>query len=295
MRTIRTTAGDIRYEEILNWRNIGEVLDQRPYFLFLRAGSSVEGLDYNLVRSALQGGCIGAIAPTAGIAYNGTDCTASIEEMRANGNFFYFDYGYLNALERGLSRSRALLEAQQEMETVLAARVEQTFDYAHNYQFGYHNLLALQYVGILEPDADSIVLLDPMSEHVPFFVGSEQIYLTGGREIGTPVVLSCRLFERTGDVDAALDGATAIELDNGYVRLRLDVRSTVGGVYMLVGMYAPYSGIGEGYAVPCDECVLVADVAKDELSAGGEIGLILGTPDGAHKAWLISGAEGAYQ
>ncbi len=295
LRTIRTTAGEIRYEEILNWQNIGEVLDQRPYFLFLQAGGSAEGLDYNLMRSALQGGCIGAIAPTTSIAYNGADCTASIEEMRANGNFFYFDYGYLGALDRGLPRSHALLEAQQEMETVLAARIEQTFDYAHNYQFGYHNLMALQYVGILEPDADCITLPDAMPEHVPSFVGSEQIYLTDGREIGTPVALSCRLFESTGAADAALDGATAVELDNGYVRLRLDVRSSAGGVYMLVGMYAPYSGIGEGYAVPCDEYVLVADVAKDELKAGGEIGLILGASDGAQKAWLISGADVFYQ
>lgn len=294
-RTVRAASGDIGYEDILTWQNIGEVLDERPYFLFLRAASSAEGLDYNLVRSALQGGCIGAIAPTASIAYNGTDCTASVEEMRRDGNFFYFDYCYLNALDRGLSRSRALLEAKQKMEAVLAARVDQPFDYAHNYQFGYHNLLALQYVGILEPDAERITLPDPMPKHVPTFVGSEQIYMTNGRETGTPVALSCRLFERTGDVEAALDGATAVELDNGYVRLRLDVRSPSGGVYMLVGMYAPYSGIGEEYAVLCDEYMLVADVEKNELKAGGEIGLILGSPTGAQKAWLISGADSLCQ
>jgi len=295
LRTIRATSGDIRYEELMTWQNIGEVLGQRPYFLFLRAGSSAEGLDYHLVRSALQGGCIGAIAPTAGIAYNGADCAAAIEEMRVNGNFFYFDYVYLNALDRGLSRSCALLDAQQEMEAVLAARVEQTFDYAHNYQFGYHNLLALQYIGILEPDADRITLPEQMPEHVPAFVGSEQIYLTDGRELGTPIALNCRLFESTGSAEAALVGATAVELDNDYVRLRLDVRSPAGGVYMLVGMYAPYSGIGEGYAVPCDEYMLVADVARDELKAGGEIGLILVAPDGIQKAWLVSGADVFYQ
>ena len=294
-RTVRSASGDIGYEDILTWQTVSETLDASPYFLFLRAAGSAEGLDCNFVRSALQGGCIGAIAPTAGIAYNGADCTAAVEEMRADGNFFYFDYCYLSALDRGISRSRALLEAQQEMEAVLAARIEQPFDYAHNYQFGYHNLLALQNIGILEPDADRISLPDPMPEHEPSFVGSEQIYLTGGREIGDPIALNCRLFERTGAADTALNGATAVELDNGYVRLRLDVRSPSGGIYMLVGMYAPYSGIGEGYAVPCDAYVLVADVAKDELKAGGEIGLVLVEPNGVQKVWLISGAEAFYR
>ena len=278
-------------EELLNWQNIRAVLGENPYFLFLKSGYAAEGLDYNLVRAALASGCIGAVAPTGVLANNGVNCAASVEDMQAQGNFFYFDYCYFEALDRRLSRSRALLAAQQGMEAVLSARAEQPLDYAQNYQYGYHNLLVYQYLGILDPDADSLTLPGEVPDNAAV-VGSEQICLTQGREVGEPVALDRSLFQSEGSLDAVLDDVTAVELDNAYVRFRLSVRSPSGGIYGLAGMYARYAEIGEGYAVPCGEYVLVADVAKIELQTGGDIGFWLVSSDGrAQKVWLITGTD----
>lgn len=115
------TADSVSRSYLLSWDDIDEILSAHPYFLFLFSSATAEGLDFNVVRTALKSGCLGAFAATAAFPNNGVDCAATLEEMQDTGNIFYFLYSYLKALDEGLPRSRAWLAAQQEMQEVLAA------------------------------------------------------------------------------------------------------------------------------------------------------------------------------
>lgn len=229
-----------------------------PYFLNLHACNTAEGLDYNLIREALNNNCLGAFAATALIANNGIDCRDSPEEMKSSGNFFYFYYLYLNALNN-TNRSRALLEAQKGYESVLSERSKMDIDYSANYQFGYHNLLCYSNLSILEPDANTLPVFEFNETEEPVIeFGKEYVVITQGQEIEESLTLSVSTKNYGTNAYFSFDNATSVLLDNGYIRFTVDVKGKKdGAVYITSSDFHA----NHGYQVlPVANCTLSIDI-----------------------------------
>lgn len=292
-RTYFDEKGTESRESLLTYEEISTVLGALPYFLNLHSCDTAAGLDFSLVRTALNNGCLGAFAATSGMANNGIGCSVSLEEMQQGSNFFYFYYSYLKAQSEGESRSRAFLVAQQRMEAVLAERSGQEIDYGANYQFGYHNLLTFSNLGILEPDAKRLpdaVADDRPREDPP--AAREILFLTRGKAVGEEIRLSIARLGGAGEV-ATVSTMRVQPLDNGYLRFSFSLRAPVGTqVWMLNekpvdAMYANGGGVMLGYG----ELRMVVDLSVEELKKDRELYISLQSKKGYAVYQVIDRAK----
>ncbi|MBQ8432056.1 MAG: hypothetical protein IJX28_04145 [Clostridia bacterium] len=292
-RTYFDEKGTESRESLLTYEEIASVLGASPYFLTLHSCETAAGLDFHLVRTALNNGCLGAFAATSAMANNGISCRVSLEEMQEGSNFFYFYYSYLKAQNEGKSRSEAFLVAQQCMEAVLMESSRQEVDYAANYQFGYHNLLALANLGILEPDAavlpDAVVDESPKEDPL---AAREVLYLTCGQPTGEEIRLSIARLGSAGEA-ATVSAMRVQPLDNGYLRFSFSLRAPTGTqVWMLNekpvnAMYTNGGGVMLGYG----ELRMVVDLSVEELKKDQELYISLQSEKGYAVYQVIDRAK----
>lgn len=292
LRTVWTSDGKSSTEELLTDRNITETLGKNPYFLYLTSCSTAEGLDFNMIRTALNNGCIGAFASTTLASNNGIECEASLEEMRDTGNYFYFHYCYLKGIYEGMSRSDAIFYAQKEMESVLSECAGKTFDYSHNFQLGYNNLLCYANIGVIEPDAEALAEPEQFDD-VPkkvYYTGTEHYYVTSGKPVGEVVKLSPNIMRNDGGDIGVLSSATAVKLDNGYIRIRLGLNTKNGGILMLPADNGYYLGnMCEGYCIYSEKYILSIDIPESEFKANNSNFYFALSLDGKMKLWGFTG------
>lgn len=276
-------------ETLISWNNIGSTLDDNPYFLNLWSCRAAEGLDYNLVRCAMNGKCLGAFATTATISNNGVDCTASAEEMHESGNFFAFYHAYLTAKSEGMSRSRAFFAAQVNYEADLAACALREINYSANYQFAYGNLLCYQNLGILEPEGEipeTAAAPAPSAEQKNLKL--QRLSVTNGNEAGEKTVYTATPVSGTANFAASVT-AESRPLDNGFVRfcVTLDANST--HTLFLVGNRTQYLG-GEWFFIPKEKGItLIFDIEAAAIEADGAVALCF--QDGARQLMYLLEAQ----
>lgn len=272
-------------ETLVSWNNIATTLDENPYFLNLWSCRAAEGLDYNLVRCAMRGKCLGAFATTATVANNGVDCTAGAEEMHESGNFFAFYHAYLTAKSKGMSRSHAFFAAQVCYEADLVACASREINYSANYQFAYGNLLCYQNLGILEPNAaipETASALTPSKEQKDLIL--QQLSVTTGTEAGEKTVYTVTLVSGTSNFAASVT-AESRPLDNGFVRFRVMLDANSTHTLMLIGNCTQYLG-GERFFIPKEQgLTLVFDIEAAAIEADGAVGLCF--QDGARQLMYL--------
>lgn len=272
----------------ITFAHINSYFKSNPFFLNLHACNPAEGLDYNFVREALNNNCLGAFAATSYMANNGIDCRDSLEEMQSSGNFFYFYYQYLNALNN-TDRSHALLEAQQSFESILSERSKQEIDYSANYQCGYQNLLCYLNFGILEPDADSITEFEVDETEAPIKAfGKDFVVITQGIEVGDSVSLSVEAIDYGTKNYFALSKASAILLDNEYVRLTFDAKGKKDSV--LYTSSTDLNTIWETHFTVTPDCTISIDIPIKRFKNEKSIVIAFETITNV-EVWLITGFD----
>ncbi|MBE6630257.1 MAG: hypothetical protein E7624_05340 [Ruminococcaceae bacterium] len=278
------------YTALLDWNNIHSVLGKNPYFLNVWACNTAEGLDQNLVRIALQNGCLGALAPTAEFNNNGVSCLADAEQMRQNGNFFYFYHTYLTARHEGMPRTHAILAAQQKMASALQELSQKPLDYAQNYQMAYANLLSCANIGVPEPDAGALVSATatelPHATSAP--VSKEHVSITTGTENGEKIALTATLKKSAGSIPLQLEKAEATLLDNGAVRFIVTLSPQAHLTLQLLQNEQTYLSRATYHVFRAERTELVFDLSHD-LWAGDSIILAFKSPTGTGFAmWELS-------
>ena len=270
-RTCFAADGKESREALFTFEQIPEIFSANPYYLNFHSCSVAEGMDFNMIRTALNNGCLGSFAATSPMANNGVSCTALVEEMKESSNFFYFYYSYLNAIHGGATRSQGFLEAQKNMAAALEIYAKQGIQPSANYQFGYHNLLTYSNFGIFEPEADAFedaVLGEEPTEKIP--LGKEYVFLTQGKETGGTKALTASLLKESG-CKVTLSNMKAAYLDNGYVRVSFEVKMPKGlSLYLESTMENPYGNV-RGIPVLAEHCEVVADLAMEEIEKNRDL------------------------
>jgi len=222
-------------ESLINMDTINTVLDQNFYYLDCWTCLTGAGMGNNLTSTALNGKAVGVFSATAIISNNGVNCRASLDQM-AKSNFYYFYYHYLKALHEGTTRSQAFFRAQQAYAQSLMADSRNGIRSGEgNYQFNLCNLLAYHNFGVLEPSAapfsasgyitqagQSIPKEQPapnVQSSVPSIGNLPQ---TNGKPVGALKKLTWNTEVRTNQA-VTPHSLTAQKLDNGYVRISLDI------------------------------------------------------------------------
>lgn len=286
-RTCFTADGTESQEALFTFEQIPEIFSANPYYLNFHSCSVAQGMDFNMIRAALNNGCLGSFAATSPMANNGVSCTASVDEMKESSNFFYFYYSYLNAVHGGATRSQGFLEAQKNMAAALGIYAKEPINYGKNYQFGYHNLLTYTNFGILEPEAthfEDAALGEEPTEKIP--LGKEYVFLTQGKETGKTKALSATLMQEIG-CKVTLSNMKAAYLDNGYVRISFEVKMSEGmALCFESATEKPYSNV-YNYPLVSEHCEIVVDVSMAELEKNRD--LLIGFLQGRGKGsiWFL--------
>lgn len=271
VRTFFAEDGTESQEVLFTFEQIPEIFSANPYYLNFHSCSVAEGMDFNMIRTALNNGCLGSFAATATMANNGVSCTASVDEMKESSNFFYFYYAYLNAVHGGATRSQGFFEAQRNMAAALEIYAKQGIRPSANYQFGYHNLLTYTNFGILEPETDAfedIASGEEPTEKIP--LGKEYVFLTQGKETGRTKSLTVSLLKESG-CKVTLSNVKAAYLDNGYVRISFEVKMPKGlSLYLESTMEKPYGNV-RGIPVLAEHCEVVADLSMEEIEKNRDL------------------------
>ena len=261
-------------QTLVSWNNINSALDDNPYFLNLWSCRAAEGLDYNLVRTAMGGKCLGAFAATASFANNGVDCTASPDEMHQSGNFFAFYHTYLSAKSRGMNRSSSFFAAQERYAADLLACSARPIDYSANYQFAYGNLLCYQNLGILEPEGEipQSVADVPAPDDEQHSSSLQHLSVTKGVEQEEKTRYKATLVSGSGSF-ATQVAAESTLLDNGYVRFRVTLDANSTHTLTVVGNRTQYLD-GEAFFIPKEKSItLVFDIEVADIESDGAVAL----------------------
>ena len=275
----------------LEYSQIRDTLSEKPCFLNIHACSTAFGLGENLVREAMRNGCIAALAATSEIANNGIDCKADLSNITGSANFFGFHYAYLAERNQGSPHSDAFFNAQVSFATALAECAQKEIDYAANYQFGYHNLLAFARFGILESELSSFPKgeeLGASSANIP--IEKNFVNLTSGRETGKSTQLRFELLQGNTSFVRIAD-VSAYSLDNGYVRFYVDACAQPPVTLRLIGNIGPYlPNRLEPAPILKNGLTLVFDLPREELSAQGALGLYF-VSGGQSALWIVYGVD----
>ena len=286
-RTCFTADGTESQEALFTFEQIPEMFSANPYYLNFHSCSVAQGMDFNMIRTALNNGCLGSFAATSPMANNGVSCTASVEEMKESSNFFYFYYSYLKAIHDGATRSQGFFEAQKNMAAALGIYAKEPINYGKNYQFGYHNLLTYANFGILEPETarfEDVALGEEPTEKIP--LGKEYVFLTQGKETGKTKALSATLMQEIG-CKVTLSNMKAAYLDNGYVRISFEVKMSEGmALYFESATEKPYSNV-YNYPLVSEHCEIVVDVSMAELEKNRDLLIGFLVENGKGSIWFL--------
>ena len=288
VRTVFKEDGTQQQPPFLRYEDIPAVFNTNPYFLNIHACLSAEGMGDNLIRRAMQNGCLGAFATTSLIANNGIDAKAPLEDMTGGVNFFGFHYAYLAARHEGESRTAAFLTAQKAYAEALGAAAKEPIDYTANYQMGYHNLLTYTSFGIFEPEVTRFPTVPdgslPYSDAIP----AERAFvsLSSGVMADDALPLSASEAMNRG-VAVTVSELTATPLDNGCIRFSVTVETSAQPVVRFIGNTGPYLADRlTSYPVLREESVLVIDLEKDAIRKDGTLALLF-EKDGKSALWLV--------
>ena len=286
-RTCFAADGTESQEALFTFEQIPEIFSANSYYLNFHSCSAAQGMDFNMIRTALNNGCLGSFAATSPMANNGVSCTASVDEMKESSNFFYFYYAYLNAVHGGATRSQGFLAAQKNMASALEIYAKDPINYAANYQFGYHNLLTYTNFGILEPETDAfedITLGEEPTEKIP--LGKEYVFLTQGKETGKTKALTATLMQEIG-CKVTLSNMKATYLDNGYVRISFEVKMPEGvALYFESATEIPYSNV-YNYPLVADHCEIIVDISMAELEKNRDLLIGFLRERGQASIWFL--------
>lgn len=288
-RTTFTNEGKEEQTSFLVYNQIKQTFGNNPYFLNFHSCNIAAGMGYNMVRVALNNGCIGTFASTSLIMNNGINCKASLEEMQETSNYFGFYYSYLKGLSMDLSRSNAFFEAQKSFEKTLASCGDREIDYLANYQFGYHNLISYANFGIFEPEVNLFAPSDDNGTN-NYGIPSEEIYvyLTNGKVIGEDLKFTAQLQMYNPNAFASVLKVTASHLDNNHVRFRITYKAENDTCIYFLSSNAQYlSGKVGAYELIGKQGVLVVDIPIEEIASQKDMGLYFVKGNGK-VGWFIS-------
>jgi hypothetical protein len=275
--------GEEKRESFVSMDNINEVLSANPYYLDCWACLNGWQMENNLTTTALSGQCVGMFSATQIISNNGVDWHDSPEKLK-QGNFFYFYYHYLKALNEGRTRSEAFFTAQREYAQSLMDNISAGKDEAGRLQFNLYNLLVYHNFGVREPNRAAVAMFDSVGLIGQSENSIEKIrpYSGGG---AVPAVLVSR-GNPTGDirnigygtsdmpnsVNLNIESFTAQNLDNGQIRHTIRYTANPGLNILIFnppdGDVIRLNSTGPSGGGPAE---LVFDLDPQALSSGNDI------------------------
>ena len=274
----------------LDASEIGEALEANPYYLNLWACSSAEGMDYNFVHTVLQESCLGAFAATSEFNNNGVDCSAAVEDMAQNGNFYYFYYSYLEARHQNRSRSTSFFDAQVKYASALADYAKEPVNYGANYQCAYNNLLAYTNIGIIEPEYRIPTTAETELASGETELCAEYLTVKGGSVDSEPRALTTAVMSQNGMTVARVYNVNMWELNNGYMRFacKVDAKEAV-----LCGLLTKVESIQTLYTLPQNDALLIIFDIKKEYIQDGMLALYFRALDDRFTSvtWTIKGLK----
>ncbi len=143
------TKDEYHCEAILESKSINAVLNGTPYLLNTFGCEPAKDMTSNIITTALNGRCVGAIASTTLVNNVDIDCMMPMEDYDAGYTKYSLLYEYLLAKSSGATRTEAFHAGQLQVSVSLTENTNTVPP--HSLQTNLCNLLGIQIFGILDP------------------------------------------------------------------------------------------------------------------------------------------------
>lgn len=136
-------------EAILTTYTVNRVLNGMPYFLNTCGCETAKSMTGNVITTALQGRCVGAIASTTFVSNVDVDCLLPEEDYDGGYTRYTLLYEYLHGKKMGLTRAEAFYAGQVQAAFSLVENMDVL--HTHSVQSNLNNLLGFHNFGLVDP------------------------------------------------------------------------------------------------------------------------------------------------